>query len=127
MNIKLISLLFFLFTYYSVFAGTENIAGDAKVTASTSLNNHFSATNVNDGVIGVDGMGEWACEGVTTDWGYVRFPWIKLEWNEPKTINRILLFDRPSASEHIASGKLVFSDGSIVFVNQIPTMEQLSW
>ena len=57
---------------------------------------------------------------ITTDWGYVRFPWIQLDWEQPQSINKIILYDRPSASEHIASGKLVFSDGSVVWVDEIP-------
>ena len=101
-------------------AGTDNIAPWAKTTASTSLNENFKAANVTDGMIGLFNKGEWACEGVTTDWGYVRFPWIQLDWERPQAINKILLYDRPSADEHIASGKLIFSDGSIVWVNEIP-------
>ncbi len=100
-------------------AGPGNIAPTAKVTASTSLNAKFAATNVNDGIIGVDEAGEWACEGVTTDWGYIRFPWIQLDFNDPVEINRIVLYDRVSLSEHIAGGKLIFSDGSVVWVNEL--------
>lgn len=101
-------------------AGTDNIAPYAKVTASSGLNNQFKADNIKDGLIGVANKGEWACEGVTTDWGYVRFPWIQLDWDQPQAIEKILLFDRPSLAEHIASGKLIFSDGSIVWVDEIP-------
>src|SRR5438552_16936679 len=78
-----------------------NIAPQATITASTILNNQYAAANIADGLIGVDGKGEWACEGVTTDWGYIRFPWIQLEWETEQAINRIVLFDRPSLQEHI--------------------------
>jgi predicted alpha-1,2-mannosidase len=101
-------------------AGTDNIAIHAKVSASTTLNVNYKADNVKDGLIGIENKGEWACEGVTTDWGYVRFPWIQLDWAQPQAINKIILYDRPSATEYIASGRLVFSDGSIVWVNEIP-------
>ena len=101
-------------------AGTDNIAPLARISASTSLNESFKADNVKDGLIGLFNTGEWACEGVTTDWGYVRFPWIQLDWEKPQAINKIILYDRPAADEHIASGKLIFSDGSIVWVNEIP-------
>jgi predicted alpha-1,2-mannosidase len=103
-----------------LFAGPDNIAPKAKITASTVLNEAFAANKISDGIIGVSGSGEWACEGVTTDWGYVRFPWIQLSWDKPQAINKIVLYDRPSLGEHIAGGKLLFSDGSIVWVNQIP-------
>src|SRR5690606_10551155 len=35
-------------------------------------------------------------------------------------INRVVLFDRPSLKEHIAGGRLIFSDGTTIYVNQIP-------
>lgn len=104
----------------NAFAGTDNIAPQAKVTASSSLNSQFKADNIKDGIIGVANKGEWACEGDTTDWGYVRFPWIQLDWDQPQAINKILLFDRPALNNHIAGGRLIFSDGSIVWVNEIP-------
>ncbi len=101
-------------------ATPENIAGKAKVTASTSLSSQFKPEYVTDGIIGVPGKGEWACLGDTTDWGYIRFPWIRLTWENPQIINRIVLFDRASLKDHIAGGKLLFSDGSILWVNEIP-------
>lgn len=104
----------------STIAGPDNIAPTAKVTASTTLSEKFSPSNITDGIIGVNGKGEWACEGVTTDWGYVRFPWIQLDWDEPQLINKILLFDRPNMEDHIAGGKLLFSDSSEIWVDEIP-------
>ncbi|SHJ88392.1 alpha-1,2-mannosidase, putative [Tangfeifania diversioriginum] len=101
-------------------AGPDNIAPKAEITASTILNQNFDAKNIVDGKIGISGIGEWACEGVTTSWGYVRFPWIQLTWPESQVIDKVVLYDSPSMNEHIAGGKLVFSDGSVVWVNQIP-------
>ncbi|EMR00969.1 GH92 family glycosyl hydrolase [Cesiribacter andamanensis] len=101
-------------------AGPDNIAPQAKVTASTTLNADFAAAKVTDGIIGVAGRGEWASEGDTTDWGYIRFPWIELRWQEPRTIGSVLLYDRPSPKDHIAGGRLQFSDGTEIWVNQIP-------
>lgn len=103
------------------YAGPGNIAPLAKVTASTTAGEKYNAKNVTDGIIGVDGMGEWACEGQTTDWGYIRLPWIQLEWNEPREINKVILYDRASTKENIAGGKILFDDGSVVWVNQIPS------
>lgn len=101
-------------------ATPDNIAPKAKVTASTSLNDRYSPANITDGIIGVPGKGEWACLGDTTDWGYIRFPWIQLTWQTPQAISRMVLFDRASPKDHIAGGKLVFSDGTVLWVNQIP-------
>ena len=101
-------------------AGPGNIATAATVTASSSLNDQFGPGHVVDGVIGVDGKGEWACKGETTDWGYINFPWIQLDWKTPQVINKIVLYDRPNLKDNIAGGRLEFSDGSILWVNQIP-------
>ncbi|MEP7107705.1 MAG: GH92 family glycosyl hydrolase [Ferruginibacter sp.] len=117
---KIVALLCLAAIYLNLFAGTDNIAVNAKVTASTTLNKSYSESNVSDGIIGINGKGEWACEGVTTDWGYVRFPWIQLDWVQSEPVNKIILYDRASLDEHIASGKLLFSDSSIVWVDEIP-------
>lgn len=117
---RLLSTLFLSLISLSLSAGPDNIAPWAKITASSTLDKNHSAFLVADGIIGISGKGEWACEGATTNWGYVRFPWIQLNWDKPQSINKIVLYDRPSEKEHIAGGKLVFSDGSVVWVNQIP-------
>jgi len=101
-------------------AGPGNIASQATITASTELNADFNARNIADGMIRIPGKGEWACVGDTTDWGYIRFPWIQLEWKSEQKINKVVLYDRPSLRENIAGGKLLFSDGSIIWVNQLP-------
>ncbi|NQX40862.1 alpha-1,2-mannosidase, putative [Pedobacter steynii] len=115
----------FLFTllllgYLNASAGGDNIASTAKISVSTTLSNDFSAQNVTDGIIGINGKGEWACKGQTAHWGYVRFPWIQLDWEDNVMIDRIVLYDRPGLKEFIGSGKLMFSDGSEVWVNSIP-------
>ncbi|MEJ7585970.1 MAG: discoidin domain-containing protein [Ferruginibacter sp.] len=117
--IKLIAFFSLVFINSIVIAGTDNIANRAKATASTALSEKFIASHITDGIIGINGKGEWACEGATTDWGYVRFPWVQLDWKEPQAVNKIILYDRPSMNEHIASGKLLFSDSSIIWVNEI--------
>lgn len=120
---KIACRLLFIFCTFSVLqlkAGTYNIAPEASVTASSSRSSAFDCRHVTDGIIGVDGKGEWACEGQTTDWGYIRFPWVQLAWKQPQRVDRIVLYDRPSALEHIAGGRLIFSDGTTVWVNQLP-------
>lgn len=119
-NRVLILLLNLAIVSLQSFAGTDNIAAKATVTASSSLNNQYKASNVTDGLIGIANKGEWACLGNTTDWGYIDFPWIQLDWKQPQAIDKIILFDRSSLEEHIASGKLIFSDGSEIWVNEIP-------
>src|SRR5690606_37027959 len=110
----------FLFVIGTLYATPDNIAPQAKITVSSSLDAEHGPEKLVDGIIGIHGKGEWACLGDTTDWGYIRFPWIQLTWDTPRAINRIVLYDRPAYKNHIAGGKLVFSDGSIIWVRQIP-------
>jgi len=107
-------------TFFTVtLAGTDNIAPQATITASTFLNDNHRPAHIADGIIRIDGKGEWACAGDTTDWGYIRFPWVQLTWASEQKINRLVLFDRPSMKEHIATCKLLFSDGSMLWLNEI--------
>lgn len=114
----LIVLLFTISTQFT-YATPHNIAPKAKVTASTQETS-YSASNVTDGLIRIDNQGEWACEGYKRAWGETRLPWIQLDWDSPQTINKIVLFDRPSYKEHTAGGKLKFSDGTEITVTTIP-------
>lgn len=117
--IRLMALVFVL-VGHSALAGGGNIAPLAKVTASSSLSEQFQPQNVVDGLIRLNRMGEWACEGFTTSWGDVRYPWVQLNWTEAHDINRVVLYDRPDMVEHSAGGRLIFSDGSTIYVRQIP-------
>ncbi|WP_461534096.1 GH92 family glycosyl hydrolase [Sinomicrobium sp.] len=119
-KIRLLSTAVIFFLACVLYGQTGNIAKEARISASTILSDAFSPQNIADGIIGVPGVGEWACEGVTTDWGYIRFPWVELRWEKPRKINRIVVYDRPTEKEFTAGGKLVFSDGSSIWVNRIP-------
>jgi predicted alpha-1,2-mannosidase len=119
-SIKLILIIVLISLFYTSYAGPDNIAPQAAVTASTFLNENFQPSNAVDGMIRIAGKGEWVCVGDTTDWGYIRFPWLRLDWKSPQKINRIVLFDRPTLREHVATCKLLFSDGSVVWVDEIP-------
>ncbi|WP_226998989.1 GH92 family glycosyl hydrolase [Flavisolibacter tropicus] len=102
------------------FASSDNIAPKAKISASTELGMSYAAGNVADRIVGVDGLGEWACEGQTADWGYIRLPWVQLEWDSAQLIDKIVLFDRASLVHNISSAKIVFSDGTTESIHQIP-------
>ena len=104
----------------SILAGPKNIAHLAAVTSSTDQSESFSATHVNDGLIRIHDKGEWACEGETVFWGYIRYPWIQLDWEDEVSIDKIIIYDRPSQKEHTAGGTLSFSDGSKIKVTAIP-------
>jgi len=104
---------------FSLIGQSQNVAKDAKISASSILNEETSADNVVDGIIGVDGLGEWVCKGVRTSWGYIELPWIQMNWDSPQKINRIVVYDRPTEKEDIASLKLIFSDGSEHYMRRL--------
>src|SRR5690606_31617727 len=104
------SLIFFFLAYQAVNAHNRNIAKEASITASSILNTERSAEKVADGIKAVEGLGEWACEGFLTSWGYIELPWIQLDWDQSQKVNRIILYDRATEKEHAASVKLTFSD-----------------
>lgn len=101
-------------------AAQDNIAPLAHATVSDSLSDGCGAACLNDGLIRYDGRGEWACKGSVASWGVMYMPWAQLEWDEEVTIERVVLYDRPSLDEHLAGGTLRFSDGSAVSVTAIP-------
>lgn len=119
--IKKLTLLFLaLGCYMTLSAGPYNIASLAKVTASSEMDAKHNASLVVDGIIGVENKNEWASASGQTSWGAIDYPWIKLEWNKAQNINQIILYDRPIQDSHVAGGTLHFSDGTSIFVNQIP-------
>lgn len=114
------TLLIILFFGHNLWAGSKNIAPKAKVTVSTILGENYPGINVTDGIIGVANKGEWACEPAGMFWGYIRFPWVQLDWDSAQTINKIILYDRPGLDMHSAGGRLMFDDGSRISVNMLP-------
>ncbi|GAB3650216.1 hypothetical protein GCM10028791_17110 [Echinicola sediminis] len=107
-------------TFETLLAGPDNIAVHAKTTASNSLNGTFDVSKVNDGIVLFQNMGEWASDSKMNFWGGVNFPWVKLDWTSEQAINKVILYDRPSAKTHTAGGTLHFSDGSKISVAAIP-------
>jgi hypothetical protein len=101
-------------------AGPGNIARLEKVSASAELNGDYSAGNVNDGFIGISGMGEWASDSKENFWGGINYPWIQLDWEESQLIDKIVFYDRAGLTSHLAGGTLQFSNGSELSVNLIP-------
>ena len=98
---------------------SENIAKEASVKVSSQLNGN-EGNNLVDGIIRLDGKGEWACVGERKAWGENKLPWFQLNWDKPRIINSIVIYDRPGLEEHSAGGVLKFSDGTQIRVNTIP-------
>ena len=91
----------------------ENVAAKAEATASSEYNDDYGAAKVSDGIIAVQGAGEWASQGETS-------PWIRLDWKEERTIDLIILHDRMNLADDARGGTLTFSDGSTLEVADIP-------
>ena len=89
-------------------ARKATLASDAEVAVSSEQSG-FPKANLIDG----DRSTEWASGG-----GH---PWIKLQWREPVQVGRIVLRDRANSDAGRAQGgKLLFSDGSTLDVDDIP-------
>lgn len=93
----------------------SNVAATAKVTVSGSQGG-YSGEGAVDGVVGgypdVNSQ-EWSSgAGIGAT--------LKLEWDKPQTIDRIVLFDRPNGVDQITSGIITFSDGSTMDVGTLP-------
>jgi len=94
----------------------SNLARQAKVRTS-SVAPDYSADAVIDGV--VDGypnnpQHEWASKGQTVN------AKIHLTWNRKIKVSKIWLFDRPSHNEHIIRGGILMSDGTTLYIGELP-------
>jgi Glycosyl hydrolases family 43/F5/8 type C domain len=87
-------------------ASRPNLARTAKVTVS-------SRQDGSPGANAIDGnpVTEWA--------GVGPHPWIKLQWKQPVTVGRVVVRDRAGTNSKAQGGKLLFSDGSVVVVDDI--------
>src|SRR5688500_3433103 len=109
-----------LFCSWLVYGGPGSIAGKASVTASSEIAGKGNAANIIDGISRIDDKGEWISKSTVTFWGYINYPWIQLNWEQPQTINKIILYDRVTEAAHNAGGVLIFSNGTRIPVFAIP-------
>jgi len=112
-SLNLISILFMPIPCYGQ-AG-ENIAPLAALSGKgTDLRGAI------DGVKQQAGAGEWIGGSPNTWYGWITYPSLELKWKMPPKINKVVLYDRPTAEEHMAACVLKFSDNSEVHVTAIP-------
>ena len=96
---------------------SRDIAMIATITASSENSATFQqAANVADGI--PDGFpgnsqAEWSTNGETVG------AWLLMDWPQPHSIDQVVLYDRPNASDQIISGTLTFSDGTSMLVNPV--------
>jgi hypothetical protein len=97
--------------------GTVNIAPLSIATASSQSagTGQTAAKAIDDVVSGwpTDPTREWASNGQGAG------AWIQLTWSRPYCVEKVILYDRPNASDRVMAGNLVFSDASTVAVGAL--------
>jgi len=118
-RILLFLIVLFTIIYFQTHAGPDNIAMNAKVSASSELSEKYSVNNIVDGLISIPDSGEWASDATQNFWGGINYPWVQLDWEETQLIDKIIFYDRVNPESHLAGGTLKFSDGTELSVNLI--------
>lgn len=91
-----------------------NIAPEAEVMVSSEYADpNWSKEKLVDGIVKMNGKGEWASDFET-------YPWVKLTWDTLRTINKVVLYDRPHSGVAVYRGTLTFSDGTSIEVGELP-------
>lgn len=85
----------------------ENLALKATATCRDK-----PAPLVNDG----NHATEWDGESENEWYGEIDYPKLELKWDTPQTINKVVLYDRPTLEEHMAACVLKFNGGDEVHV-----------
>jgi len=105
--------------YHVTVESTRNAAREdgVAVAASSSSSSSQRPENAVDGYpVGapMDAAHEWVTNGGGAG------SWIELTFPSPTPIDRVTLYDRPSADDQVTGGTLEFSDGSSVPVQTLP-------
>lgn len=86
----------------------SNIAFEAAVDCNSIKDPNYSADDVIDRIWGQSGPngGEWASNETN--------PWVKLTWDDGKTISRIVIYDRADPNVNANTGIIEFSDSTTI-------------
>ncbi len=104
-----------LLAQFSYVQALENLARLAEVSGPGK-----NLTAAVDGIRQKHGAGEWVGGSPNAWYGWIKYPSIELKWNTPQTINKVVLYDRPTLVEHMAACVLKFSDGSEAHAFAVP-------
>ena len=100
-----------------------NLGLKATATASSAIGTGTTADRINDGAVAGfpvvasvnrGGKGEWVSSQTAG-------AWVQLAWPTAQQVTRMVLHDRPDATENVTGGTLTFSDGSSLSVGGLPT------
>jgi hypothetical protein len=89
-----------------------NITPQARITLSSGQ----PASGLVDGIVGgyPDRMEqEWTSNAEKAN------AWASFTWNAPHKVDRVVLFDRPNLDDHVLSGRIEFSDGTITTFGEL--------
>jgi putative alpha-1,2-mannosidase len=108
----------FLCAFCALHASARQAANLAPLAAVDGPGQYVEAAV--DGIRQQSGSGEWIGESPNTWYGWITYPKLELKWQTPQTINKVVLYDRPTRDEHMAACVLKFSDGSEEHVFAVP-------
>lgn len=92
----------------------SNVAFTANIEVSSENTSVYDRRGLTDNIVAEFGnIGEWQSLGETN-------PTAKLYWDNPHTVDRIILHDRASLDSNIKQGTLNFSDGTSLEITDIP-------
>lgn len=91
----------------------SNVAYNADVTVSGEAGGTLDKIGINDGIVAEFGrIGDWQSGSETEKW-------VELTWDEPQSVDRVILHDSASLADHTKAGILTFDDGSSIEVKDI--------
>lgn len=91
----------------------ENAAFSAHVSVSGEASAAYDRRGINDNIVAEFGKtGVWQS-------GNEEDKWVELTWDEPQTVDSVVIYDTAILSEHTKAGTLVFDDGSTIEVKDI--------
>lgn len=95
-------------------AYTANVAPQAFLEVSSE-----NAATQQQGSKATDGVAAGSPSAPSREWataGGKAGSWIKFTWTSPRTITRVVLYDRPNANDQITGAQLMFDNGDAVTV-----------
>ena len=103
----------------------KNLALRANTRVSSALRSARPMTELSEyfGDGAVDGIVDQESKYKLNEWvsdGEKNTAFLRLTWQNPETISKVWLFDRPGLKDQITSCMLVFSDGSTIKVSALP-------
>jgi LmbE family N-acetylglucosaminyl deacetylase len=104
------------------FAWVTDFAVDLTPTATvTASSENLAAQQVARKA--VDGIVAGAPRDARREWatvGQLAGAWIRLTWDSPVIVSAVSLHDRPSPTDNVQAGRLLFSDGGVLSVGSLP-------